>query len=234
MGYAKPRLGAAQDKDNIESVLSNLGFQVRIHQNLTCKNVKSILLNTSNEDHSDNDCLVVVVMSHGSDGKICAKDKAYSVECLWENFLGNDCRSLIGKPKLFFIQACRGSNYDHGVIVNSKDYTDSPSTSTDEQLNLKIPTHSDLLVMYSTYKHQKAWRNENRGSWLIQAIFQEFTENGKDLDLLTLLTGVSRRVAFNFQSYTPENKETMDMKQMPCIVSMLTKTFFFREKLSDS
>jgi hypothetical protein len=44
-------------------------------------------------------------MTHGdSDGKIGAYDKDYLVQDLWENFIGTNCPSLIGKPKLFFIQ----------------------------------------------------------------------------------------------------------------------------------
>ena len=57
------------------------------------------------EDHSDNDCLVIIVMTHGNEnGKILAADREYDVQDLWTNFVGNKCESLIGKPKLFFIQ----------------------------------------------------------------------------------------------------------------------------------
>jgi hypothetical protein len=56
-------------------------------------------------DHSDNDCFLLVMMSHGgSDGKIHSYDKEYIAQELWENFIGTNCESLIGKPKFFFIQ----------------------------------------------------------------------------------------------------------------------------------
>ena len=59
----------------------------------------------SQEDHSNNDCLVVVVMTHGDvDGQLYASDKPYDVRDLWVNFVGNECLTLIGKPKMFFVQ----------------------------------------------------------------------------------------------------------------------------------
>ena len=66
----------------------------------------------SREDHSKYDCLIVVVMTHGSGidvekkemSKIYAFDQGYHETELWKPFLGNSCRSLRAKPKLFFIQ----------------------------------------------------------------------------------------------------------------------------------
>lgn len=59
----------------------------------------------SEEDHSNNDCFMCVVMTHGEkDGFLLAYDKKYQSKDLWEYFVGSNCRTLIGKPKLFFIQ----------------------------------------------------------------------------------------------------------------------------------
>jgi caspase 7 len=56
-------------------------------------------------NHSDSDCFLLAMMSHGDiDGKIHAYDGEYLAEELWENFIGTNCETLVGKPKLFFIQ----------------------------------------------------------------------------------------------------------------------------------
>ena len=56
-------------------------------------------------DHTESDCLVVIVMSHGTEnGEVHAYDSAYQVSNLWRNFTGSSCPSLVGKPKLFFLQ----------------------------------------------------------------------------------------------------------------------------------
>ncbi|EGI60480.1 Caspase-1 [Acromyrmex echinatior] len=56
------------------------------------------------EDHTDADCLIVVAMSHGESGLLHSADSIYPVDALWIPFTGDQCLSLAGKPKLFFIQ----------------------------------------------------------------------------------------------------------------------------------
>lgn len=193
-----------------------------------------VFIIVSEEDHSNNDCLWVTVMSHGNnDGKISSADFDYHVQDLWENFLGENCESLIGKPKLFFIQACRGSMVDPGVALKPKQFkmqmvNDDVDSSSKEQVFV-IPKLADLLVMYSTAEGHYAFRNPADGSWFIQALCDELKANPQD-DLLCILTGVNRRVAFGKQSHVPDNAIWDNAKQMPNIVSMLTKTMYFTPK----
>lgn len=57
------------------------------------------------EDHSDADCICVVVMTHGHEhGKLAACDRGFEVSDVWSPFTADKCKSLAGKPKLFFIQ----------------------------------------------------------------------------------------------------------------------------------
>lgn len=75
------------------------------------------------EDHTDADCLIVVVMSHGtihnphkhpirnftadgfySTSSLLAFDDPYDEEKIFKPFQGDRCPSLAGKPKIFFIQ----------------------------------------------------------------------------------------------------------------------------------
>lgn len=86
-------------------------------------------------------------MSHGDDGKIYARDLGYPPNILWKHFTGDNCQTLAGKPKMFFIQACRGENVDDGVSIRSKTSRDSSSDDI-----YVIPAMADILVMYSTYE----------------------------------------------------------------------------------
>lgn len=223
------RNGADKDRDDICNTLYGLDFDVRVFDDLSRKEVLDRLKDVSREDHSDNDCLVVVMMSHGEQGVLYARDNKYNVDSLWKNFVGNACPSLIGKPKMFFIQACRGEQFDEGVAYAAKSPKDMVD-SRQEQVLYSIPAMADLLVMYSTYDGYYSWRNPRQGSWFIQSLCTELDENGRVRDLLTLLTGVSRRTAYEFQSFVPHNAKMDAMKQIPCIVSMLTKTFYFTKK----
>lgn len=186
-------------------------------------------------DHTDNDCFLLAMMSHGStDGKIYAYDEKYSAQDLWSPFIGTNCETLIGKPKLFFIQACRGKLVDPGVIKPKFprgkiiDHVDATSEEEEEYF---IPNLADLLIMFSTSEGYYSFRNPKEGSWFIQSLVREFEENSHK-ELMTILTGVNRRVAYDFQSYNLKSK--MDAcKQIPNIISMLTKGFKFVPKHRD-
>jgi Caspase domain len=56
-------------------------------------------------NHEDSDCVVIIVLSHGEDKILYAKDTSYKPEILWSAFTADKCPTLAGKPKLFFIQA---------------------------------------------------------------------------------------------------------------------------------
>lgn len=56
------------------------------------------------ENHTDNDLLMVFVLTHGEkDDQIHAFDIEYQVSKLWKPFTAEKCKSLAGKPKIFFI-----------------------------------------------------------------------------------------------------------------------------------
>lgn len=191
----------------------------------------------SKHDHADNDCLLVTIMTHGkSDGRVFAADGEFNVQDLWEYFVGNNCEGLVGKPKLFFIQACRGSMTDPGIAMKPKpsmrlkNLSDTVDAKAHREEIFVIPTLADLLVMFSTAEGYYSFRNPADGSWFIQAICDELRENPQE-DLMTILTGVNRRVAFAKQSHVPDNAEWDAMKQMPNIMSMLTKTMYFTKKM---
>ena len=159
------------------------------------------MISVSLEDHSNNDCLLVSVMSYASkNGKIAAADEDYNVEELWENFLGENCDSLIGKPKLFFIEA-----------------------SKEDLVDDVIPKFADLLIMYSTVEDYRSFRSDIDGSWFIKALFEELNTDSKD-HLLSILTGVNRRVAF--RNHPKKDNKRDRRKQMPIIVSTLTKSLY--------
>ena len=93
-----------------------------------------------------------------------------------------------------------------------------------------------ILILFSCTGYF-AWRNSARGSWFIQAIFEVFMKKQPDgktrawetMDLLTLMTRVNKKVAYDFQSNA--SREFMNMKkQIPCVTSMLTKDVFFTDK----
>ena len=215
------RVGGEKDSQELAQTLKYLGFDVRVYIDSNVKTILSTVQNAAAEDHTDADCLVVAAMSHGESGVLYAADNVYPVDMLWSPFLGNRCPSLAGKPKLFFIQSCRGTKLDNGVeIIHETDSTPSATTYS-------LPAYADIMVAYSTYDGFYSWRNPDNGSWFIQALCQELNKNWKTHDLLRMMTAVVRRVSIEYQSFIPQKESFHQKKQVPSLVSMLTRLLFF-------
>ncbi|KAG5876101.1 hypothetical protein JTB14_013682 [Gonioctena quinquepunctata] len=129
---------------------------------------------------------------------------------------------LAGKPKLFFIQACRGNHVDPGVVVS---FEETDSVKNPENV-YSIPVMADFLVMYATVEGYFAWRDPENGSFFIQALVNQLRKFHRTRDLLSILTCVNREVAIGFTSYEPRCPELNNMKEMCSIVSMLTRMFY--------
>ncbi|XP_077534649.1 uncharacterized protein LOC144146580 [Haemaphysalis longicornis] len=77
---------------------------------LPTKEIKEVLKEVAAEKQQRNsECLVVVLSSHGHEQGLYGTD-GYCVDLqqIYDLFDNNNCPALQGKPKLFFIQACRG------------------------------------------------------------------------------------------------------------------------------
>ena len=71
-----------------------------------------------------------------------------------------------------------------------------------------------------------SWRNTNNGSWFMQALCAMLRKFSSELELMQIMTRVNRMVALNFESAS-NLPGFSGKKQIPCIVSMLTKDFYF-------
>ena len=81
--------------------------------------MKEVLASYAKGDHSKFDCFFLAVSSHGERGCILGTDgDRVSIEgSVLSPFNGAHCASLRGKPKVFFLQACRGAEKDFCVQV---------------------------------------------------------------------------------------------------------------------
>ena len=107
------RKGTDNDAKRLTGTLENLKFVVEVKEDLRVGQIRKVLTEAIKEDHSDSDCFLVAVMTHGGRNG-CLYDvegTSYSQEELWKPFLEEDpdtVTPLSGKPKIFIIQACRG------------------------------------------------------------------------------------------------------------------------------
>lgn len=234
------RRGASDlDAQKLENLFTQLQYKVKMVRNQTSKQLKETLVQFAKlNDHGAADSMVVCLLSHGLEGQIYGVDGVLvSIPDLLALFNGYMAKDLVGKPKLFFIQACRGSDFDHGADMTDGAYFqgDFPVKQTKEQLlNAAFPTdkvetfvepetlpaEADMLVAYSTVPGYVSWRNLQKGSWFVQAIVDVFSAYAHDEDVVTMLVRVNGKVAREFESFNRK-------KQIPAPVIMLTKKVFF-------
>ncbi|XP_052862859.1 caspase-1-like [Anopheles cruzii] len=222
-----PARDGSEDQKAIHDALERLRFKVTSLDNRTEAELFEKLEEVAKMDHTYNDCLVVVVLTHGGNGKLYAKDGAYTAERLWKTFVGKACPTLIVKPKLFFIQTCRGYPKDYNASAPPKDpaadAVDSQDSSATRQYT--IPTMSNLLVGYSTNDSKDSWRSPHAGSQYVRLLATNLDEYGHKMDLLNLLALVANQV--DRDQPTGDRKKP---KQIPYTVSTLTKDLFFPKK----
>ncbi|XP_007905079.2 caspase-3 [Callorhinchus milii] len=210
------RNGTDEDVGRLQKTFKSLGFNVQIHNDKSCSDMSKTLVDVSMKDHTEMASFVCVILSHGEEGLIYGTDGAIKFNELIRVFKGNNCKTLLGKPKMFFVQACRGNEFDSGVEVDSVG---------EENSSQKIPIEADFLYVYSTAPGYYSWRNTSKGSWFIESLCHVLNTYGKKLEIMQILTKVNHKVALEFESVSAP--EYSGMKQIPCIISMLTKEVYF-------
>ncbi|KAM9795388.1 caspase-3-like [Neosynchiropus ocellatus] len=213
MGF---RNGTDLDAAAAMKTFRQLGYNVKVENDLTVDQMVGLMTNVSQQDHSNSASFACVLLSHGDEGLIYGTDRAEKFDTLTRPFKGDRCRTLVGKPKLFFIQACRGQELDGGVQCDS----------VSEQTSERIPIEADFLYAYSTAPGYYSWRNTGNGSWFMQSLCEMLQKHSGKLELMQIMTRVNRQVAVHFESCS-SLPGFSDKKQIPCIVSMLTKELYF-------
>ncbi|XP_038065689.1 caspase-6-like [Patiria miniata] len=103
--WLRERKGSDKDTADLGNALQRLRFKTEIHKDLNRVKLQKVFTDVSTEDHSDCDCLIFCIMTHGdSGGKIHCTDGSLHLDDLMQDFKGDRCKSLAGKPKVFVIQ----------------------------------------------------------------------------------------------------------------------------------
>uniref|UniRef100_UPI00398E5F20 caspase-8-like n=1 Tax=Pristiophorus japonicus TaxID=55135 RepID=UPI00398E5F20 len=209
----KERNGTDCDADKLNEVFTMLGFKICRYNNLTVKSMKEKLQKYQKMDHKTYDCFVCCILSHGEKDAIMGTDgNLLKIKDIRSMFSGSQCRSLLEKPKVFFIQACQGLRSQISCSVMAS-VTSSSSDLESDAMSHSIPEDRDFLVGMSTVPGCVSYRT-GKGSWFIQTLcncLEEYCCKGDDL--LTILTEVNRRVSEkNPKKQIPEPRFTLSKK----------------------
>uniref|UniRef100_A0A3P9BXE6 Caspase-8 n=1 Tax=Maylandia zebra TaxID=106582 RepID=A0A3P9BXE6_9CICH len=213
------RRGTDKDARNLAEVFKCLGFRVLMCEDLNKDQMDQALTfvaSLADMSHfvdpqqvlEHGDAFICSILSHGKKGVVLGTDRnPLPIKEITRKFRGCDQSVLTGKPKVFLIQACQGSNIQHGVQLMETDDDTSPLT---------IPEEADVLVAMATVEDHAALRHIVDGSWFVQSLCEQLKERcPRGEDIVSILHYVNDDVA---------HRETSSLaKQMPEVRFTLRK-----------
>uniref|UniRef100_A0A5F8GG94 Caspase-6 n=1 Tax=Monodelphis domestica TaxID=13616 RepID=A0A5F8GG94_MONDO len=228
------RRGTRADRDNLRQRLSDLGFEVNCFDDLKAEDLLMTIHMVSTSSHIDADCFLCVFLTHGEGNHIYAYDAKIDIQKLTAMFKGDKCQTLVGKPKIFVIQACRGDQHDIPVIPldvvdHLSDKVDVNETEVDAASVYTLPAGADFLMCYSVAEGYYSHRETVHGSWYIQDLCEMLEKYGSSLEFTELLTLVNRKVSQRRVDFC-KDPNAIGKKQVPCFASMLTKKLYLFPK----
>ena len=217
----QPRFGTAMDAHNLENLFCYLSFDTQHHENKTHIEMRQILNNVAGMDHDKYDCLMVTILTHGDYGDVLyGTSGAITIQEVIETFSSKRCPTLIGKPKIFIIQACRGRRYNQAVELDDRNDDECDMIDSGPTVH---PNISDYLVAYSTTPGHVSFRNNKIGSIFIDRLVKIFRQHAAIEDIITMLERVNDEVT----KYQPQGNMYQDSRQSPELRSSLRGKLFF-------
>merc|ERR1719234_1280585 len=185
-----------------------LEFDVAIHRNLHLAAFFKVITEfCCNKMHKEADMTVVVILSHGQDGVVYASDgQSINMEYIYEFFNNRNCPNLMGKPKFFVVQACRGDRPDQGVEEEDKNEAHGQAKKRRAEALDGVagdigdvcrarPTWEDMIIAYSTIPGYASLRDHQHGTWFVQSLVEVFMTHSHDTELVDLLRMTSERLS---------------------------------------
>ncbi|XP_063404513.1 cell death protein 3-like [Mytilus trossulus] len=217
-GQLEDREGTNKDSEQLAKLLTDLKFKVDSHHNLTAEQMINIARASAQLNHTDYDCFVFCVLTHGANGVLYGKDEiSVEIQQIIDFYQSSRCPSLAGKPKMFFIQACQGISSQAGQTLP----TDTINIDQDTSRKETIPNEADILVNFSTVTGCVSFRCPQNGTWFINSLVENLRKYSKYRDVITIITKVNEDVG---RKSLQEGSKTH--KQIPIFKSTLCKHVF--------
>ena len=156
----------------------------------------------------ENDSFVLCVMSHGEEGEVVLGTDGEKFEINEIYQIVGECKSLSNKPKMVFIQACRGGGVPQ---------------ADGERATVNKP--GDFFMSFPTFEGHSAFRDAD-GSWYVQDLFSVFKECFKTTDLESMVLQVYSKLRDRFH----KEKDGSILRQIPEKKGTLIYKVYFQLK----
>lgn len=181
----KNRNGCQSDVHNFASCFGFLGYDVHLGKDMSCKEIVETFDKAMAADHSQFDSFVFCISTHGEENNYIFGSDSDIVNVYDLVTKSINVPSLNGKPKLFFIQACRMES------------TDLKLASSDGPPPVHTPANpnTDIAIFWATTRSSPAFRSSRDGSWFVTALHKVLTSKADHMDLMSMMYFVTDIVA---------------------------------------
>ena len=161
------------------------------------------------------DVFVCFILSHGNQDGIEGVDGEHvQLRDLAKQLESDKCPALKGKPKLFFVQACRGQGQPDQVQLDHTHLPGEDRIVVDGNISA-IPPGADFLFGYSTVRDNASLRKTISGSFYIQILCDAIDQYHKKLSLNDIMMYIHQQLATGDQyKYEFKGKTYRQMAEM--------------------
>ena len=202
--------GGKRDEEKLKKLFKkDLGFTVMVHKNLTAEKMKSTAEGYSRMKHHG--VFFLIILSHGGEGDVVygTDGKKVEVHQLKELFYATNCPSLADIPKIFMIDACRGSRSERVYRPETKSATKSPNRGG------SYTDSVDFYTIFASTRGTTAAIHPVQGSNLTKNFVEVIRGANHSKKFDELMTSVKRRIH-------------RTKKQTAEITSTLTKFYYIK------
>ncbi|EPY84830.1 hypothetical protein CB1_000439015 [Camelus ferus] len=200
------RPGAQHDVEALRGLCQALGFETTLKMDPLAQAFQEEMAKFREQLDARRvpvSCALVALMAHGGpQGQLLGADgQEVQPEVLVQEL--SRCGALVGRPKIFLLQACRGGHRDAGMGPTALPWfwrwlrapPATPSQADVIQIYADVQGSSDqadILMVYAAAEGCVAYRDE-KGSDFIQTLVEVLRADPRR-DLLELMTEVNRQV----------------------------------------
>ncbi|XP_048248457.1 caspase-7-like isoform X2 [Haliotis rufescens] len=170
------REGAKKDARNLLKIFKHLGFETKYYENLTARQMVHTLQTIAGNkkyDLNQVDCFACAILSHGDNGIflprktqkeesmirhdiICGTDgEVVPTRYLLSIFNDECCPELEGKPRLVFLQACRGDHLADPAYITVLEKKKKVETTRDKSAKDAVDAVPGCVDELQKHEHEK-------------------------------------------------------------------------------
>ena len=209
----------AVDEENISRTFAWLNFDVDKETDLSANEIETYMNTLAKEDFDEYECIVMFLLAHGNDQEEIAGNDSKFLKI--DNIVKKlqSIPSLRGKPKIVFVQACRGSIHD--VAVES-----AVQTADTKRASIQRSDKADTLVYWCTQPGYASYVSSIIGSFFIHKLCVVLREYAGKYHFNDVIAKVNDIIS----SYVRRDKQHDVLVQACQVHSSLTSHIYFQPK----